>query len=238
MDYEEQDVEVIRMLSKLKETGSTYPVEMMASRRQSYVKQIAALGIGTGAALAIKEGAKAAGGSSLPPIATTIVEAALIVAIVAEASFVAFMNREKVLDLYQKISGQSTVQEVNDVPDSSRPLLAPTESFATALMVTEEPTLEPTLMTETATVAETPSPETVVVTDPGSTAGDDISSVEVNSTPAPNGNNGNHYGQTPIPERTKDNGNNGGGSNSNNNDSNGDDNGGNNGNNNNNRNNR
>ncbi len=211
MEYEDQDIEVIRMLSKLREAESTYPVDMMASRRQSYMKQIAALGIGTGAALAIKEGAKAAGGSSVPPIAGTIVEAALIVAIVAEAGFVAFVNREKVLDFFRRTSVQSTVEQVTALPDDSLPLLDPSEVVETALLVTAEPTLQPTL----ATVIETPSPGMMIVTEADSRTGTDASGVQVDSTPVPNDDNGNHYGQTPIPERTKENG--GGGSNSTNN---------------------
>lgn len=239
MDYDEQDIEVIRVLSKLKEAESPYPADMMASRRQRFVKHIAALGLGTGAALAIKEGAKAAGGSSIPPVAGTILETALIVAIVVEASVVAFVHRDKVLDSFRTISGQPTVQQVTDAPDSSRPLLSPTELIPTAFIVTAESVLEPTNVTATATAFETPSPETLVVTDTAPQAGADISGAQVNSTPVPNGNNtnnsnnGNHYGQTPLPERTKDNGNNGGGSDSNNNDNNGDNNSGNNGGNNN-----
>jgi hypothetical protein len=191
---------------------------MMASRRQNYVKQIAALGLGAGAAFAMKAGAKAAGGSSIPPIASTIVETALIVAIVAEAGFVAFVNREKVLDLFRRISGQPTVEQVTAPPDISVPLFDPTEFVETAFVVTTEPTLEPTLVTETAIAVQTPSPEILVVTEAAAAAEADATEVLVNSTPVPNGNNGNHYGQTPIPERTKENGNDGGASNSNNND--------------------
>jgi hypothetical protein len=195
MEFEEQDDEVIGLLSKLKEIEGTYPPEMMASRRQSFVKEIAALGIGAGAAIALKEGAKAAGGSSIPPIASTIVETALIIAIVAEAGFVAVVNRHKVLDLFRTFSAEPTVEQVTAPPDSSLPLIQPAEINVT---------VEPTMAAATPGAALTPSPDLLFVTgaaEGAEEAGD--AGVQANGTPEPNGNNGNHYGQTPIPERTK-----------------------------------
>ena len=214
MEFDEKDYEVISLLSKLKEADSAYPVEMIASRRKSFVKQIAAMGLGAGAAFALKEGAKAAGGSSIPPIAGTIVETALIVAIVAEAGFVAFVNREKVLDLFRTNSSQQTVEQVTAPPDLSLPLPDPTEIIYTAFIESAEPTI----VTETPTVVGTPSPEMSVVTAAAGVEESEDGGVQVNSTPDPNnnnGNNGNHYGQTPVAERTKDS-NGGGGSDDNN----------------------
>lgn len=222
MDYDEQDNEVVRLLSKLRDAESNYPVEMMTSRRHNFVKQIAALGLGTGAAFAMKEAAKAAGGSSIPPIAGAILETALIVAIVAEASFVAFVNREKVLDVFRTVTGQPTVVHVTTPADVLLPLLDPATFVETSFTETSVPTPEPTLMTETATAIRTPAPEILVVTDAASAAGaTEPSGVQMNSTPAPhinNGNNGNHYGQTPAAERTKENEGGGGNSSDSNND--------------------
>lgn len=215
MDYEEQDSEVVRLLSRLRETESPYPADLMAARRQRFVKEIAALGLGTAAAVAVKGAAKAAGGASTLPLASTVVETALIVAIVAEAGFVAFVNRAKVLDFIQTSLGQPSVSHVTPAAESSRPLLAPSE---TTFIVTADPTLPPTLVTETATAVGTPSPEMAIVT-AAAAAEADTSEEQLNATPVPNGdtydggnngNNGNHYGQTPAPERTKESGGGGG----------------------------
>lgn len=204
MEFDEQDNDVIRLLTKLKESEGNYPVDMMTSRRQGYVKQIAALGIGAGAGVALKASSKGAGGSSIPPIAGTILETALIIAIVAEAGLVAVINRQKVLDFFRTISSQVVVEQIatSTPPDSAVPLVEP------LLIGTVEPrlidTVEPTeAVTETSTAVGTPSPDMMLVTD---TEGDDVDTadaLQANSTPDPNDNNGNHYGQTPIPVRTK-----------------------------------
>ena len=199
MEFYEIDDDVIKLLTKLKDAEGKYPVDMMISRRQGYVKQIAALGMGAGAGAALSASAKGAGGFSTPPIVSTILEAALIVAIVAEAGFVAIINRERVTDLFRTISSQSITEQVSPPPDSAAPLIEPSVVVATA---------EPTeIVTETSTAAvDTPAPEMLFVTEVDNVNAEDGDVLQVNSTPAPNNNtdnNGNHYGQTPIPQRTK-----------------------------------
>jgi hypothetical protein len=68
--------------------------------------------------------------------------------------------------------------------------------------VTPSPPVTATLPSVTLSVSptgteltSTPVPGVVV---------DDNNTISANSTPAPNGNNGNHYGQTPKPQRTKE----------------------------------
>jgi hypothetical protein len=204
MEYNEQDNDVIRLLRQLREAEGGYPVEMMTSRRRGYVKQIAALGIGAGVGVALKASAKGAGGSSIPPIAGTIVETILIVAIVIEAGVVAITNREKVLELFRSTSSQPAVAQIStSTPDSAIPVVEP--------MLID--TLEPTqIVVETFTAVSTPSPDMLLftdMTDMNDMNVDDVDAeadLQSNSTPAPNDDNGNHYGQTPIPARTKSSG--------------------------------
>jgi len=80
MEFEEQVIDVITLLAKLKESEGNYPVEMMASRRQGYVKQIAELTMAAGTSAALKAG------------------------------FAAFINRQKVLNLCRTISSLPVVE--------------------------------------------------------------------------------------------------------------------------------
>lgn len=202
MEIDEIDDDVIKLLTKLREAEGNYPVEMMSLRRQGYVKQIAALGIGAGAGAALNAAAKGAGGSSIPPIVSTILETALIVAIVAEAGFVAIINRDRVTELFRTISSQSTTEQVSPPPDVAAPLIEPS-----VVVMTAEPT---ELVTETSTGVGTPAPAMLFMTEADNP--EDGDGPQANSTPDPNNdndnsdNNGNHYGQTPIPERTKESG--------------------------------
>jgi hypothetical protein len=80
MEFEEQDIDIIRLLAELKATEEEYPVKLLASRRQSYVKHIVALTISTDISAAIKAG------------------------------FAAFINRHKVLNLHRIISSLPVVE--------------------------------------------------------------------------------------------------------------------------------
>ena len=214
MEYDEIDSEVVRLLASLRETGSSYPTALLAARRERFVKQIAAFGFGVGAAIVLKETAKAVGGSSIPSVVSTILETALVVAIVAEAGYVAIVHREKILDWFRTISLEPAVEVVATAPDS--------KDLPGELPVTG-PTFVPTIaepvvtVTATATVVIPPTPPLPVMTvtvnpaAPGGT-GDNGDSVQGISTPQPHEDNGNHYGQTPRAERTRQSGGGGGGS--------------------------
>jgi hypothetical protein len=145
----------------------------------------------------MKETAKAAAGASIPPIAGTILETALIVAIVAEAGYVAILNREKILDVFRTGSVQPTVEQVSPPPDFASP---PDELPVTGPTVVIE-TAEPTIVTATATAMSTATPEPPFVRNT-EVSGNSTAGAEVNSTPRPHDDNGNHYGQTPKAERT------------------------------------
>ena len=194
MEIDPQDEEIIRLLTKLKNAGAAYPEDMLAARRQSYLKQMAEIGMGFGANGGIKNAAKHAGSSSVSPATSTLLEGALVVAIIAETSAVAYFYRDKLTDLFKTITTVSKVQEVTPPP------------ALTALEVqgvTPSPAVTSTL--PSATISASPSGTIVTLSStpmPGVVNKNGVVN-QANSTPAPNGNNGNHYGQTPKPERTK-----------------------------------
>jgi hypothetical protein len=93
MGMDTQNIDVLQLLKKLKDSNGTYPQELLVARRQGYLKQVAEVIGGAGLAAALKTTVKstqAVGTGSLPS-AGTLVEGLLIVAIVAEASTVAYL---------------------------------------------------------------------------------------------------------------------------------------------------
>lgn len=199
MDYDEKDVEVIKLLSRLKQTEGVYPAAMLASRRRQFVQQMSVFGLGLGAALILKGFVKAAGGSSFSGIAGIVLEAALIVVIVAEAGYMAVANREKILDFFQSNATQATVEQAGTDDDSDLP---PVEMPVTGPSLPAE-TAEPAAIAATPTFVNTPSATAEPATSTPVTA-DNGGEAQPNSTVEPHDNNGNHYGQTPRPQRTKD----------------------------------
>lgn len=197
MEFEPKDQEVVDLLAKLKSTNGGYPPEMLASRRQTYLNQMAGMGLGAGIGTILKNAAKNGDGSSFtPPSTGALLEVVLVVAIVAETGVLAYFNRDKLADFFRSSSTDSNTQEVSSPPAIASPL----------------PELEisgsPISMSFTGTASEVPTGTPV----PGITDDLTINNNEgtnlISSTPNPNGNNGNngnHYGQTPKPERTKEN---------------------------------
>lgn len=223
MEYDPKDIDVISLLKKLKHAGGGYPRELLAPRRQGYLNQVAAAIGGAGLALGLKETLKSGKGPGPGPssAAGTLVEALLVVAIIAEAGAVAYFYRDKVADFFQSFSNGPKVEEV------SHPPVLPSPVSEIELITTPVETPTPTL-----TLADTPvsTPSVELAAEPtqrkqedtstgsnpdagGADAGGSPSGTTSVSTPAPNdntgtnGNNGNHYGQTPKPERTKEPGN-------------------------------
>lgn len=206
MEYNPKDIDVVNLLKKLKDSNGVYPQDMLASRRQGYLKQVAEIGGAAGLALGLKDTLKGGGGASSAPAAGNLVEALLLVAIVAEAGAVAYFYRDKVSDFFQSISNSPRVEMVTEAPAAASPL--PALDFTSTPLIAVTGTI-----TETATPTGTP---TVVfaaeATQQGNgedSAGTTNSSV---STPDPgnnntNTNNGNQYGLTPKPERTREPGN-------------------------------
>ena len=180
IEYNEQD-EVIQLLRKLKTLDVGYPPSLLATRRQDFLKNAAGLGTGAGVLLALWHFLKGSGPSLMAagPMAK-LVEAVLVVAIATEAGAVAYINRGKLPHLVRVPS--TKVQEIGTAPAMIHPL--------TEISVTNT-----VAFTETVTPSSTASPPLLTSSE--------NSNAEVSSTTTPMGNNGNQYGLTPKPERTK-----------------------------------
>jgi hypothetical protein len=195
MEFEPQDRKVVELLTKLQGANEGYPSEMLAARRQAYLKNMAEVGLGTGTAF--KQTLKNGNATGAAPIsASTLLEVALVVAMVAEASALAYFYRDKIVGVFQSTSTTSKVQEIASPPVITSPF----------------PELEiseiPSSAVPTGTASEMPTSTQLpgVAGDP--TSNNNGAATLTDSTPDPsvnNENNGNHYGQTPKPERTKDN---------------------------------
>lgn len=217
MGFDTQDKEIVRLITKLKEADGKYPPELLAARRQRYLKQMGQVGLGVGLGAGIKNAARAGKAPALSSTTSTILESALVVAIMAETGTVAYFYRDKLAEIFRSITEDSRTQEVVPSPF-------------------------PTTEAEQAIQGITPSPA-VISTQPSFTLSTSPTAVELSNTPIPgvveqkntinasstpdpnennvndgnNGNNGHHYGQTPKPDRTKEPNNNNTNNNNNNN---------------------
>ena len=212
MEFSSSDKQVIDLLSKLKNTGGTYPAAIMASRREAYMKQVANIGLGIGMGTPIKNTAKrGTGAGTVATVTSKILETALITAIVLEAGAAAYLYRDKIASLIRTSStSSSSVQEVStpseDAASSSNISIKPTESPSGT--VTVSPSTVTSAPSPSSTVTTLPNTVTTILVTPSPEAAKNQNSgANINSgaTPKPGGNNGNHYGQTPKPEQTKDN---------------------------------
>ena len=194
MEFDPKDHALVKLLTELKNANGEYPRWLWESRRESYLKQVANIGMAGGFGLrpanSIKRGKTPPGGA---PGTSTLLEIILVVAIIAEAGTVAYFYRDKITTLIRSSISSTRVEEVNspNPVSSTSPITSVTSSES------QTPTIPP---------SGTPTPGSTL---DNNSAGDE----HVTSTPDPNGNNGNHYGQTPKPERTKKPGNGSNGSN-------------------------
>jgi len=189
------DQKVIDLLSKLKDDNNVYPLDLLESRRQKYLQRAAQVGLGIGTGTGLKNTLKGRR-LGLPPAAGTWLEVALVVAIVAEAGAAAYFYRHKLADLLETVLATPGVQEVTPPP-----------VITSSLPVTEISVAPTATVTGTPTATGTPIPVVIDGTNSnGNTpGGNDINNNEGNnpaaSTPDPNGNNGNHFGQTKQPPK-------------------------------------
>jgi hypothetical protein len=200
MGFDDQDKEIVRLITKLKDTDGKYPPDLLVARRQRYLKQMGQIGLGIGVGAEIKNAAKSGKVPALSSTTSTVLESALLVAIVAETGTVAYFYRDKLAEMFQKITKESRTQEVTASPS---PVAAGQEIRG----VTPSPALSSTHPSSTLSasptaieLSSTPIPGVV----------EENITINASSTPAlnvnnvDNGNNGHHYGQTPKPERTKE----------------------------------
>lgn len=197
MEIDPKDQEVVDLLTKLKSDNGGYPPEMLAARRQTYLNHAAGMGLGAGLGTVLKNAAKNGNGATFtPPTAGTLLEVTLVVAIVVEAGALAFFNRDKVVDFFKSFSTEANVQEIASPPVITSPF---PELGISGTPITA-------VSTETASEVPTGTPVPGITDD--LTINNSEGATLISSTPNPNGNNGNngnHYGQTPKPERTKEN---------------------------------
>lgn len=208
-----QDQEIVKLLTKLKDAEHGYPQELLAARRQRYLEQVGTVAVGLGAGQVISEAVKNVRTPPASPSATNaLLEAALVVAIVAEAGTVAFLYREKVADFLRTLNPSPNVQEVTPPPVGQPSQASISISFTPGLTSTVvTPTISPSPTGTASLITETLSPGDVVdetdpiIEIPTQAVATQVPPTQAVSTPVPNeenGDNGNHYGQTPKPERT------------------------------------
>src|SRR6185369_477315 len=118
MAFDENDIDVFQLLKKLKAANGAYPQELLASRRQMYLRQVAEVGGGIGLAAALKNTAKNGGGKAvgLPPVAGTLLESLLVIAIVAEAGTVTYLYRDKIKEVFHSITNSPNVEQISSPP--------------------------------------------------------------------------------------------------------------------------
>ena len=208
MGIDAKDNEVLQLLKKLKDANGAYPQDLLALRRQTYLKQVAEIGGAAGLAVGLKTAVKAGKAGSVSSATGTFLEGLLVVAIIAEASTMAYFYRDKISQFFQNFSNQPKVEEVSNPPVIPSAIVEVVPTGATPVVT----------VTGTATPVVTPSLMAVQPTSSsggnttGTTAGGGGS--QAVATAEPNGKNGNQYGLTPKPERTKDPGGNSSGNNS------------------------
>jgi hypothetical protein len=202
METNPQDKQVIDLLSKLKNSSGAYPSDILASRRQNYLKQVANVGLGIGVGAGLKSGS---GAGTAATATSKVLETALIVAIALEAGTVAYLYREKIADAVRSYTGSSNVQEIaspaNDASSQDSELVEATE-FPVVIVTTPSGTVT----APSVTISGSASPDVAG-------GNNNNNGANVNATPNPGGNNGNQYGLTPKPVRTIENNDNGGGGN-------------------------
>jgi hypothetical protein len=192
MGFDPQDKEIVRLLTKLKDTDGKYPPDLFAARRQGYLRQMGEIGLGIGVGVGTKNAVKSGKAPAFSSATSTVLESALVVAIVAEAGTVAYFYRDKLAELFQTITKEARGQEVTPPPIHTELEIQG---------VTPSPAITATLPSVTLSVSPT---GTELTSTPVPGVAEENNTISGNSTPAPGGNNGNHYGQTPKPQRTKE----------------------------------
>jgi len=205
MELDPNDYDIVKLLTKLKNSNGAYPPDLLTPRRQNYLRRVAEIGLGFGVAEGLKttvqSGSKA--GSLSTVTASGLIEAALVVAIVAEAGAAAYMYRDQIAKIIQSYTSQPQVVEITSAPETEFSPNLPNGVIG-----------DPEELSATPSTVETPSGTAIAPTSAANNNQDNPGNQAV-STPDPNGNNGNQYGLTPKPDRTKEPG--GGGNDNNNN---------------------
>ena len=116
MGFDPEDQEVIRHLRKLRQADNEYPPELLAVRRQRFLRQMREMSLGVGAGVSLQQALKNVKAPSTTPIASTLLEAILVVAIIAEAGAVTYFYRDKLAALLKTFVSSTEVQEIISPP--------------------------------------------------------------------------------------------------------------------------
>ncbi|HSM72521.1 MAG TPA: hypothetical protein VK851_13340 [Anaerolineales bacterium] len=198
------DKEVLQLLSNLKDSDDSYPQDMIESRRGNFTRQAAAmaalLNAGasstnlTGAGQTVSTASTASSSGLTAGIGGVsmgkVLEALLVIAILAEAGAVAYVYREKIVDFFNSLFGPN-VEEVEIPAD-----ISPLDIIPTAIPSMDIPDVTVTVPISVPVNETLIPPEVIpsVQTDSGG------SQPAFTPTPAPtNDDNGLHLGQTKQP---------------------------------------
>ena len=104
MELDPNDYDVVKLLAKLKNTNITiaYPPELLTPRRETYLHRVTEIGFGLAAG--IKTGIKTSNKTrSFSSTGSTLIEAALVAAIIAEAGVATYLYREQISALIKSL---------------------------------------------------------------------------------------------------------------------------------------
>lgn len=190
------DQDVLKLLTNLKNTENIYPSDIKKSRRDTYIKQAAAMAVlagagGNGAATAETNPSTVSDTMGSSMFTGKFLEIALVVALVVEAGVAAYIYRDEIADFINSTISPK-VETVASPPAGSSPYISASEQAST------ETTPQGTAIV---TATETAVPSVTLLpaagnTDAESNIGQDV---QVESTPNPNDNPGLHLGQTKQP---------------------------------------
>lgn len=190
----------------MKNAENSYPSELILSRRDMYVKQAAAMAVllktaGNGTTTnrgngASSSGTAIAGSASLG----TLLETLLVIMIVVESGVAAYIYRDKIADFINTTFSSKVEVAANPTEDS--PLTPAGIPVTGEEIETATPAVTFTATsTVTVTAAGTSVPSLIPENKENTSSGNAV----IESTPPPTKDNpGNHFGNTPKPERTKD----------------------------------
>ena len=214
MEFEPQEQEIVSLLTKLKGAEGQYPEHMLVARREMFLQRMSEISMGISPDAGLPDAAASTSPPPISPVTGTILETALVVAIIVEASAVAYFYRDQLADFFETITVEPRVELVASppVPTTALEIQGVTPSpVITPTLPSTSIVISPSSIVTTLVPAVTPLPGVAEEDNSNNTSGaSGAEIVTVDSTPVPSGNNtsnpdpGNNAGQTPEPEPTRD----------------------------------
>lgn len=100
IELDSQDYEIIKLLTGLKNTNSTYPPKLFAVRRQTYIRRVIEIEEAVEAKNTNNNG-KSKNSSSK---SAGVLEIILVVAILVETVYASYIYRDRIFEVIQSIS--------------------------------------------------------------------------------------------------------------------------------------